>query len=167
MGLVVGSEAWIASMTSQGQDTDRACDEANALEDAGRLQEALNKWREVVAQKPTAVSLCRLGSVAAELKERREAEHALEASIAAAGNWSLPLEVLALVHRDQGDPGEAESNFRRRPHIKATAAWRRSRWPRNRLDLLRSAAPPSGSRAGSAACRTSRCPRGRCGPRPR
>jgi len=99
-------------MTSKRHHTDAAFNEANALEDAGHLLEALSKWREVVAQEPTAVSLCRLGRVAAKLKEWREAEEALQASIAAAPEWSLPLEALALVYRDEDDLEKAEAYLR-------------------------------------------------------
>lgn len=93
----------------------------SALEEAGHLREALSRWREVVAKEPTAVSLCRLGRVAAKLKEWREAEQALHASIAAAPEWSLPLEALALVYRDEGDLEKAEAYLRRSLNLRERA----------------------------------------------
>ncbi len=98
---------------TNGRRTDGVINEASALEEAGHLREALSKWREVIAQEATAVSLCRFGRVAAQLKEWREAEQALHAAIAAAPEWSLPLEVLALVYRDQGALEKAEGYLRR------------------------------------------------------
>lgn len=88
-------------------------DEATALEEAGQLSAALSKWREMVKDQPTAVSLCRLGRLAALTKQWQEAEQALLASIGAAPEWALPLEVLALAYRDQGRLDRAATYLKR------------------------------------------------------
>ena len=87
--------------------------EADALEDAGLLPEALSKWREAVAQGATPVTLARLGRAAAQLKQWHEAEQAFLAAIAAAPQWGLPCEALAVLYTDQGDLGKAEDCLRR------------------------------------------------------
>ena len=100
-------------MALNGRPIDATIEEATALEEAGLLREALNRWRVVVAQESTAVSTPRrLGRVAAKLNEWREAENAFLAALAAAPEWSLPYEALGLLHRDGGDLVRAEDYFR-------------------------------------------------------
>lgn len=87
-------------------------EEASALEDSEKFPEALLKWRQVVAEQPTALSLARLGNVAAKLKHWTEARDALKRAIALRPRWPLPFQLLALVYRSEGRLDMAEASLR-------------------------------------------------------
>lgn len=95
-------------------------EKADTLEDAGLLKESLDVWRQVVAREATAVSLCRLGSLATRLKQWGEAEKALLAAVEAAPKWPLAYEVLGLLYRDRGDLETALKFFRGSLHQERT-----------------------------------------------
>lgn len=108
------AELRFAAVTSdaRGEGAAALVAQAEALEEAGSLREALGKWREVVAHEASAVALVQRGRLAAELNERDEAERSFLDSIAMAPKWTLPYEALAILYRDVGDLGKAEEYLR-------------------------------------------------------
>lgn len=83
--------------------TDELIDEADRLEDAGFVSEALEYWRSIVKRESDSTLLCRYGRLAMKSKEWVEAKEALLSAVALEPALSAPYNYLGLLYRDQDD----------------------------------------------------------------
>jgi tetratricopeptide (TPR) repeat protein len=79
------------------------------LEEGGNLQEAIESWRELAAQRPTAGAFCRLGGVARDLGLLSEARDAFEQAVQLDGSCAPAYVSLALFAIEDGDQFRAEA----------------------------------------------------------
>jgi len=80
---------------------------AQEAEDSGEFERALKLWRQLASVTSDPIILCRLGSVASQLKKWQEAEEAFNRAIKLDHSLSLAMECLADLFRSRDDADHA------------------------------------------------------------
>src|SRR5688572_7641358 len=82
---------------------------AQQAEDSAEFEKALELWRQLASVTSDPVILCRLGSVASQLKKWQEAEEAFNRALKLDPSLALAMECLADLFRSRDDAEQAVS----------------------------------------------------------
>lgn len=102
--------------------TEELTDKAEALEESGMLNEALDLWRAAIQREPDPVILCQLGSLASRLEKWSEAEQALILASKLAPELPNPYALLGFLYFERGMLEKAVSYFQKSLAIEPSAA---------------------------------------------
>jgi tetratricopeptide (TPR) repeat protein len=96
-------------------------EKAEALEDSGMLDQALQFWRAAILREPEPVTLCQFGSLAARLEQWSEAENALVLAMSLSPLMPYASSLLGSLYFDQGRIEEAVVCFQKSLEIERRA----------------------------------------------
>jgi tetratricopeptide (TPR) repeat protein len=104
-----------------GEPISRLVDRAQALEEQGSLNEALEYWQAAIQEERDPVFLLRFGRLAMKTGKLDEAREALLNAVDLAPKLHYPYEYLGMWHTRQGDLEQAISYYKKGLRVKATA----------------------------------------------
>lgn len=108
-------------MTYDNLTTQELTDRAEALEDSGRLEEALGFWRAAILREDDPIVLSQFGSLATKLQQWSEAEQALTLAIKLAPELPYAYSLLGALYFDRDMLNEALSYFQKSLEIEKRA----------------------------------------------
>src|SRR2546423_3526 len=97
-------------------------DNAERLEEAGMLEEALEYWKAALGRETDPVTLCQYGSLAMRLDKWSDAERAFLSAIEIAPELPNPYSHLGMLYLEQGDCERAQEYFSKSAGIEETAS---------------------------------------------
>ena len=107
-------------MDIEEMTTEELANSAEQLEDQGALEEAMDRWRDVLGREQDPVYLWKYGVLAKRMKRWSEAESAFATAIDVAPNLSMGYELMGLFLKDLGRYRDAKAYVEKSIEIKHT-----------------------------------------------